>query len=137
MTSPAPRLLAGLALIAAAACALTARGQDGSRQNKRSEFMRQKLEYSKNVLEGLAREDFALVADGARKLRRLSMAAEWEVPVIPNAEQYIVYTADFQRICDDLAKKARDRNLDGATLAFNRMTVNCVECHRYVRAITK
>jgi hypothetical protein len=33
--------------------------------------------------------------------------------------------------------KARGRNLDGARFAFNRMPVNSMECHRYIRAVTK
>jgi hypothetical protein len=131
------RLLASLALTAAAAGVLTTRGQGVLKPDKRSEFMRQKLEFSKNVLEGLAREDYPLIAQNAKKLKALSIAAEWEVPTIPHVEEYLPYTADFQRICDDLSRKAKERSLDGATLAFNRMTMNCVDCHRYVRGIPR
>ena len=80
---------------------------------------------------------FDLIARNARGLKSLSMASEWELPTIPNAEEYVAFTGEFQRAADDLVKKARGRNLDGATLAFNRMTMNCVDCHRYVRGVAR
>ena len=54
----------------------------------------------------------------AKALKRLSEAAEWESPSIPNATEYIVFTTEFQRVADDLLKKAKDKNIDGATLAY-------------------
>jgi hypothetical protein len=137
MKSLAPRLLACLGLAVAAAFLPISHGQDAPRPNKRSEFMRLKLEFSKNVLEGLAREDYPLIARNARDLKALSLAAEWEAPEIPHVEEYLPHTTDFQRSADDLMKKARERNLDGATLAFTRMTMNCVDCHKYVRSVSK
>ena len=99
----------------------------------RREFMRQKLEFSKLLLEGLTLENFDLISKNARALRTLSAAAEWEVPVIPNANEYVVYTAEFQRHCEELSKGAREKNIDAATLAYVRLTMSCVGCHKYVR----
>lgn len=101
--------------------------------SKRSQFMRQKLEFSKQVLEGLAVEDFPLIEKGARALKTLSQAAEWEDPMIPNVEQYIPNTREFQRLTEELARKARAKNIDGSTLAFMQLTMNCVTCHKFVR----
>jgi hypothetical protein len=42
-------------------------------------------------------------------------------------------TNEFQRLCDELAEKSRAKNIDGATLAYLRLTMNCVNCHKYVR----
>jgi hypothetical protein len=67
----------------------------------------------------------------------LSEAAEWEVPTIPNASEYIVFTSEFQRLTDELVQKAREKNMDGATLAYLRLTMNCVNCHKYVRQTAK
>lgn len=130
-------LLVILSLFVASMLGLDARGQDTPRPNKRAEFMRLKLEYSKKILEGLVLEDYNSIVEGAGKLKRLSMAAEWDVPTIPNVQEYLPYTTDFQRIADDLQKSARARNLDGATLAYTRMTINCVDCHKYVRGFAK
>lgn len=133
MKSPMLRSLAPLALIAITTIVATGlRGQE-PKPNDRAEFMRLKLDYSKKVLGGLVNEDFDAIVDGARKLNRLSMAAEWEVPTIPDADEYVHFTADFQRIAQDLIKNANAKNLDGATLAYTRLTINCVDCHKYVR----
>jgi cytochrome c556 len=104
---------------------------------RRSALMRRKLEESKKVLEGLTREDYALVKEGADSLKRLSEAAEWQPSTIPNVEQYVAYTKDFQRLCDELGQNAKARNLDGATLAYVQLTLNCVSCHKYVRVVTR
>ena len=137
MKTLASRLLVAVALIAAAVVASGFRGRETPKPNKRAEFMRLKLDYAKKVLEGLVTEDFAAISDGARKLNLLSRAAEWEVPTIPHAEQYVPLTTDFQRIADDLIKNAQAKNLDGATLVYTRLTMNCVDCHKYVRTFTK
>ena len=129
---------AALILLAGLSAAAGPRGEGPKPEPPtRSGFMRQKLEFSKLVLEGLAVENYDMIAKNARTLRKLSTASEWEVPTIPNADQYVVFTGDFQRLCDDLAKTARDKNLDGATLAYVRLTMSCVNCHKYVRFATK
>jgi len=111
----------------------------GAEQEPRSraEFMRMKLEFSKKVLEGLTLEDYTGISKNAKALKRLSEAAEWEVPTIPNATDYVAFTSEFQRVADELVQKAKDRNIDGATLAYLRLTVNCVNCHKYVRQTNK
>jgi hypothetical protein len=113
---------------------LTARAQEpAAASQKRAAFMRQKLEFSKAALEGLTKDDLAAVADAASKLKRLSAAAEWEVPTIPDVEQYLPMTTEFQRRCDEMAKQAKAKNIDGATLAYVQLTINCVNCHKYIR----
>lgn len=129
-------IILGLAALALAATFLTARGQQ-TRPRSRAEFMRLKLDYSKQVLEGLTMENYETIIKSARALKRLSEAAEWEVPTIPNAGEYIVFTTEFQRLTDELVKKAREKNMDGATLAYLRLTMNCVNCHKYVRETAK
>jgi hypothetical protein len=103
----------------------------------RREFMRSKLELSKNVLEGLSLEQYATIEKNAKSLKLLSQAAEWEVPTIPNASDYVALTTEFQRYADDLAKNAKQGNIDGATLAYLKLTMNCIQCHKYVRFATK
>jgi len=123
--------LAGLAGLAAASNATRA----GQRDDKptRAEFMRQKLVFAKDVLEGLALEQFATIEKGGKALRRLSGAAEWEVPTIPNATDYVMMTTDFQRHTDELVKQAKAKNIDGATLAYVKLTMGCVQCHKFIR----
>jgi hypothetical protein len=113
------------------------RAQQPSPARSRREFMRQKLDFSKEVLEGLSLEQFASIERGGKALKKLSEAAEWEVPTIPNATDYIAQTTDFQRSCDDLLKQAKARNIDGATLAYLKLTMTCVQCHKFVRFAAK
>jgi hypothetical protein len=111
--------------------------QENVAQGDRSAFMRKKLDYSQGLIEGLALENYGQISENARKLKLLSQAAEWEVPYIPNVELYVPYTTEFQRLCDELGKKAQERNIDGATLAYVQLTMNCVNCHKYVRGVSK
>jgi hypothetical protein len=126
----------GLALLALGATVVAEQGKE-QRPRSRAEFMRTKLEYSKKALEGLTLEDFDTIAKSARALRLLSQAAEWEVPTIPNATDYVALTREFQLLTDEMAKKAREKNIDGATLAYLRLTMNCVSCHKYVREVAR
>lgn len=96
------------------------------------DFMRPKLTYSQRVLEGLALEDFGLIAENASKLTRMSEMADWQVLPGP---QYARYSAEFQRLSSQLTRQAREKNLDVATLTYVQITMNCVECHRHVRHV--
>lgn len=95
-------------------------------------FMRKKLESSQSVLEGLALEDFDLIARGARQLQATSAAAEFMVVHDPI---YTGHADEFRRIVDKLEKAAKEKRIDGATLAYVDMTMSCVECHKYVRNV--
>jgi hypothetical protein len=109
----------------------TAKKPVGSRASHR-ELMRKKLDSAQNVLEGLALEDFRLVAKGAAELKAASTSAEFNVI---NDGYYNAYAAKFRRTTEKMVKAARDKNLDGATLAYLDMTLSCVECHKYVRVV--
>ena len=122
-------VLIALALSGTLGAVLGAAGQDDARSGLR-QFMRRKLERSQRVLEGLTREDFDLIARNAKALRELSEDAQWRVS--PNVN-YLRLSAEFQDLADEMAGKAKAKNLDGATLAYVRMTLNCVKCHKLVR----
>jgi len=102
----------------------------GEQPGDLKKFMRQKLDHSQKVLEGLTVENYALVAENARALKELSEDARWRVS--PNIN-YLRLSAEFQDLAQEVAEKAKQKNLDGATLAYVRMTVNCVKCHEYTR----
>jgi cytochrome c556 len=106
----------------------------GEPPNKVSAFMKAKLTHSKNVLAGLATEDYKQIASNAQDLALLSQAATWKVL---QTEEYLRHSNEFRRSADALKKAADDENLDGATLAYVQMTMNCVKCHKYVRETAK
>jgi hypothetical protein len=93
-------------------------------------FMRAKLDHSKDVIEGLAMEDFDAIYRGAHDLALASQASAWEVLL---TEEYARQSAEFRRSCESLRKAARDENLDAASLAWMDVTMKCVQCHKYVR----
>jgi hypothetical protein len=93
-------------------------------------IMRQKLEHAQKVLEGIAVKDFDLLEKNAVHLMILSKKAEWKVLTTP---EYELRSDEFRRHADSLAKAAKDKNLDGAALAYVQMTMSCVNCHKHVR----
>src|SRR5579864_6130285 len=95
-------------------------------------LMRKKLDSARSVLEGLALEDFRLIAKGAGELKAASTTAEFNVI---NDGYYNAYAAKFRRTTDKMEKAAREKDLDAATLAYLDMTLSCVECHKYVRVV--
>jgi hypothetical protein len=93
-------------------------------------FMRAKLGHSQHVLEGLALADYDLIARGAHDLALASQASSWQVL---QTEDYARHSREFRRACESLRAAAKDKNLDGAALAWMEVTLKCIQCHRYVR----
>lgn len=97
------------------------------------QLMREKLTLSQGILEGIATADFDLLVNKASRLGSISREAGW--PAFDNPD-YQQQSALFRRQVDQLVKAARDQNLDAATLAYVRMTMACVDCHKVVRGKT-
>lgn len=97
---------------------------------KVSKYMRAKLVHSQKLLEALALEDYAAMAKQSQDLKLLSQESIWNVL---QTEQYVQHSNDFRRRADALTEAAKKKNLDGASLAFVELTLNCVQCHKYVR----
>jgi hypothetical protein len=93
-------------------------------------LMKRKLENSQKVLEGLALNNFDEISKHAQELISLSKQAEWKVLKTPD---YELSSNEFRRSAAELVKNAKDKNLDGATLAYVDLTLTCVRCHKYVR----
>ena len=60
----------------------------------------------------------------------MSKEADWRVFENPDYDQQSV---TFRRHVNSLVKAAKDKNLDAATLAYVRVTMSCVDCHKLVR----
>jgi hypothetical protein len=93
-------------------------------------FMRLKLEHSKGILEGLATEDFEMIAKGAQALTALSLESAWNVYT---TEEYLQKSTDFRRSIQLIKDAANEENMDRAALGYVNLTVQCIECHRYLR----
>ena len=135
------KVLTGVVLASAALAALVAtvgtptaaQDKPAARQKEPAltRFMRAKLDASSSVLEGLTTEDFDLIEKGAKQLQAMSAAEEWRVS---NDAIYRQHSAEFRRIAEQLEAKAKEKQLDGAALAWMEATMNCIECHRWARA---
>jgi hypothetical protein len=95
-------------------------------------FMRAKLDSSGKILEGLTTADFDKIAAGARELQRTTEAEQWQVS---NDGMYRQHSNQFRRVAEQLEKRAMEKNLDGASLAWVECTLSCIECHKWVRAM--
>ena len=100
------------------------------RNQAAKEFMREKLELSQRVLEGLATEDYDLIIAKGTRLSAMSKEVDWRVFENPDYDQQSIL---FRRQVDSLVRAAKNKNLDAATLAYVRMTMSCVDCHKLVR----
>jgi len=94
------------------------------------EFMREKLGHAQKVLEAIAVEDFETALGRAQKLSAMTRDVRWEAFQNPD---YVQFSTIFRRNADALANSAREKNIDGATLGYVRLTMSCVECHKFVR----
>lgn len=115
-----------------AAKAKSDRAQGGSADAKLRQFMREKLKHSHDVLDGLCTEDLELVAKSAAKMVEMSQASDW---VVIQGPVYAQHSAEFREACEQMGKMARDNNLDGASLAYLRVTMSCMSCHKFVRSV--
>ena len=93
-------------------------------------FMKVKLTQAQNMLEGLTVEDFDQIEKNAAAMFLLTKAEQWNAS---KDLQFIQHSKEFERVTTQLAKYARDKNLDGASLMYVQLTLNCIECHRFVR----
>ena len=94
--------------------------------------MTRKLASANKLLEGLAIEDFEMLDDSAARLELLSQEAGWQVLQTP---EYRRMSDSFRHAVGQLQVAAKEKNLDAASLAYIRMTITCVDCHRHVRAV--
>jgi cytochrome c556 len=109
---------------------LAAAFAQSKRNRAAKEFMREKLELSQRVLEGVATEDYELIIAKGTRLSAMSQEVDWRVFENPDYDQQ---STVFRRHVDSLVKAARNKDLDAATLAYVRVTMSCVDCHRLVR----
>jgi hypothetical protein len=93
-------------------------------------LMRAKTGYAHRLLDAIVQEDFEVVRDQAFRLKAVAGTADWKVI---DTEEYVRESDAFIRATERLESAAKERNGDGAALAYLDVTLTCVHCHRYVR----
>ena len=109
----------------------TANGQDSAKKRPIELSMRQKLEATSKVLEGLATEDKDLVHEGATVLTDLTKAEVWQVLVDAD---YREHTQTFRSAVKRLDEAAQKSEFASAQLEWLDATKRCFDCHNHIRA---
>jgi hypothetical protein len=126
------RALAAFTVILAAVAMLSANAPDDEPKKERNILMQKKLVSSQKLLEGLAIGNFPMLEKNAEDLVLTSKKAEWQVLKTPD---YIHFSEEFRRQADQVTRSAKEKNLDGAALAYVQLTMTCVNCHKHVREV--
>jgi cytochrome c556 len=93
-------------------------------------IMERKLETVHKVMEGIARSDFDQIKQKSQLLHLLSREAGWNVLVTPTYQQM---SESFRATVNQLEQAAEIQNLDAVGLAYVKLSISCIECHRYAR----
>jgi cytochrome c556 len=123
------RLIRLAATLTVAVC-LNASISSASAQNALSDFMKAKLVHAEKTLEGLAREDYDLIA---KHSQAISLLCEDELWMVLKTPEYQARSNEFRRSVNAITDAARKKNLEAATLAYVDATLKCVSCHQHVR----
>ena len=101
------------------------------RQTSTSDLMQKKLEFSQNILEGLALEDFEKITNNAKAMNGLTQI---EAFFVADTADYRAQLKIFRFANDELVRLADEESIDGAALAYMQQTLSCVNCHKYLRS---
>ena len=97
----------------------------------RLDFMRTKLMFSQNVLEGLTTGDFELIDKAIEEIERVTSAEQW---IAIDNKKYRELTEDFKTTTRQLKTAAKSRNIDATALRFYSMSTSCIDCHKHIRS---
>src|SRR5690349_11590465 len=103
-------------------------------QQKSSVWMKMKLQGSQNIVAGLTESDFDKILTNAQAMAFVGYLEKWNKAEMPDYKRQVSY---FEFANRELIRQAREKNLEGATLAYNQLTVSCVQCHKIVRDAKK
>jgi cytochrome c556 len=125
------RSLFVVALLLMVAAIPAAKAEDQKPEKSEPSFwMKQKLDRSKDILEGLSTGDFDKVAKAAQALRLLSKIEAFARGGTPGYRKQL---ENFEDATDEIVNQANNDNLEGVTLAFHQLTSSCVKCHKQLR----
>ena len=126
-------ILAGIAMLGVACYGVAdeKKPEDGKHQ---SVLMKKKLEYTQQILTGLANEDFDSIAKHAKILNTFGSLEQW---FRADCEAYRAQLKIFRFANSELIRLAEEKNLEGASLAYMQLTMSCVNCHSHIRRNSK
>lgn len=112
----------------------TAKSSEEDDENERLllKFMEKKLTSSSQILRGLMTEDFELIRENAGNLLEMSKEERWRAS---NDMMYLQHSTQFQNAVKELVTAAEKQSIDGASLQWVNVTMNCMQCHKWVRNV--
>lgn len=125
---------AALSVGAISVCPSSGQEQKPSEQEKSSVWMKKKQEFAQNILAGLTESDFDKIRANAEAMSFLGYLEKWVRGDRPDYKKQVVF---FDFANQELIRQAKAKNLEGATLAYNQLTVSCIQCHKVVRDAKK
>jgi hypothetical protein len=112
-------------------------GRPAAADEKPSDWMKQKLEMSQNILAGLTKGDFETIEANAQKMNVVNYLEKQVAADQPHYKEYMRQLTAFETANRDLLRQSARKNLEGSTLAYIQLTVSCVQCHKIVRDAKK
>ena len=91
--------------------------------------MRRKLEVSQKILEAVVTSRWSDLEARTRDLQDLTNDPAWRVLTAP---EYATHSNAFRQSVGALHDAAAKRDLEATPKAYVAVTLNCVECHRYL-----
>jgi hypothetical protein len=92
-------------------------------------LMREKLVHAQKILEAVVTSDWVSLEAESRALEQLTKDPRWTVLKYP---EYSKHSASFVQSIQELHRAAAQRDLDGTPKAYVAVTMQCVDCHRYL-----
>jgi hypothetical protein len=123
-------LTAALLVGACFLCPLSGQEKQSTESQKSTYWMKRKLEFSQNILAGLTESDFEKIRLNAAAMSVLGHLEKWSRGDQPDYKKQVVC---FDIANQELIRQAKDKNLEGTALAYNQLTISCVQCHKIVR----
>jgi len=92
-------------------------------------LMRDKLTHTQKILEAVVTSNWFELETQTREIEQLTNDPRWTVFKYP---EYAKHSAEFMRAIRALHEAAAQRDLDKTPKAYVALTLQCVECHRYL-----
>jgi hypothetical protein len=92
-------------------------------------IMREKLGHAQKILEAVVTNDWVGLETHSRELERLTNDQRWTALKYP---EYARHSTAFIKAVQALHLAAAQRDLENTPKAYVAVTLQCVECHRYL-----
>jgi hypothetical protein len=92
-------------------------------------LMEKKLVHAQEILKAVVTSDWVALETNSRELERLTRDPAWQVL---QYHEYRQHSDAFVHAVQTLHRAAAQRDLEATPRAYIEVTLQCVECHRYL-----